>query len=554
MMKRIINILTIVIISASFVIGIAWNILTPPGSDDFCYMAVCSDPLGFWRSEGADIETFAQAWESTKAHAAMINGRLANAIVIMLMPLPWWITDTLCGIFIGVFALVLALWGSRSGKGRISIWSAMLSTAAMWFCFQWYDYFQATDFQANYVWPSVGLVALLLLMPDWNRYGGTRRTLIVLLGLLVAWMHEAFAATMAAYFLIQAAVNKRNGRATSVPAAWWLFGASIAGLVLGVAGGTMERILLSVKPGALPFLSRPISRIAFELWPAYIAVSLLIIKILRYRTHWRAIALQAAPPPAAIAASITVALVTNVYDRALWPMSLFCVLLILDIVIPVLERIGPRVTAGAGTAFTIMYIAWGIQLCRYQGMIYDQHQAIESTMGHKRHSGDRGHDLYPYTSILTGKDIPSYLMDIPNNPLEDFWSNTRIGAWYTRRHTVVLPVLDSLARLPFDRWPRVPGDNDFRGVWPYVAIADTTGYRDPVATFGPLNNNATFADHLYSLYYDGADSLVSSIQLWPQAVLLPDSTTVYWCVYQARRRSTAHRELIRLDRDTAQMP
>lgn len=549
MSKRLCLILAAAIVVLTFAVGIAWNLLTPPTHDDFCYAAVCRSEQGFWIMSGPEITDFSQAWDSLLAHARYINGRLANFLVILLQPLPQGVADVICGLFIGIFALLLALLTYRTGSVRktdaCTVWllGSMAATAGMWFFLPWYDYMQSTDFQANYVWPSAVTMAVLLLGQRWQRMGKAGRCATIALAIAAGWMHEAFAATLAAYYFV-IAISDRQHRA----AASWLLCAVLAGLVIGLVTGTLARIIIETEETNRMFETRPLVRIASQLWVGYLAVAALLLHLIYHRRQWRRVLVDALPYLAAIAAGAVVAIVTNTYNRTLWAYDLFSLLLILDIVMPVAMHISRRAATAAGAVFVILYVIWCVQLCRYQAVIYRQWTAIENFMAANADRTGASSHLFPYNEILKNNDIPSYLQGIVANPLEDFETNTRISSHYTKDYTILMPIPDSLYNRPFNEWPKVAGTHDFRGVWPYVAIADTKGYTDPTATFGPLTGNATAGDYIFSIFGGGTGQIATSIQLWPKPITLPSGDIIYWGVYQNRRRSTDHRPLIKLDR------
>lgn len=534
--------LAIAIVVITFAGSLVWDWFTPTSSDDWCYAQVCppTDEMKFWSCNGRDIETYADAIESACNHWGLVNGRLANIWHIMWVPAGKQCESVFAGLMIGVFGLLLAYAGHW--RRRFTLWSVVLATILMWVAHPWYNFMQSLDFQANYVWTSVMVSGLLLLLPRVGTLNKFTYVIVLLLGAATGAMHEGFTIPLLAYLFFDI-LRRKDSRKRY----WWLFGFIVAGLVFDLAGGTLGRMEHQGEVFNFSEYYRMVTRLLSQLWIGYVAIALFSVKLWRNKGRRRQIFVTYLPLLAAMVAGFGIPVVLTLLDRVIWPFDLFSCLLIMQLVTPRLDRIGVRWSVIAGLVFVLLYVLWLVSLCRWEKKIGDELAYTLEQLGPREPGAFHSGILY-IDNIVNDDDIPFYLMDIVNQPLQAFITNTRLASHFTGRFDYLIALPTSLRGKSFEEWPAVAGDNHYRGVWPYIAMSDSLP-RITMMTIGPPTLNMSPIDRLLVMMRQGVRpcDMTQQIEYWPHVVMMPDSTKVVWVGVQPIARTMRHRPFVKLD-------
>lgn len=185
-------VLSLIAISV-FAIGIGlWQYLTPPIYDDITYQYACLDTSenDFWALSGDEITTFSEAGQSALNHWKLVNGRLANILMILLVPVPAWLLAALQGIMAGGMAVFIFSFGLGRKVLRAS-WICALTLLCIWKLLPWFEYFCADDFFINYIWSCTLVLAFLWVVLHPALLSSPLRVVgAVILGLIAGMMHE----------------------------------------------------------------------------------------------------------------------------------------------------------------------------------------------------------------------------------------------------------------------------------------------------------------------------------------------------------------------------
>lgn len=539
------NFLTCAIIAITFIGAIAWDLCCPIISDDWAYSQVCpeNDRLAFWDAVGRDIENYSDVFESFNNHYGLVNGRLSNLCHMMFVPLGKTTESVIGGIMIGLLSLLIASGIYR--KWHIGYWNILLATLLMWIALPWYDGMESFAYQANYVWTSALAILLLMSLRRIAPMSIWMYILVTLLALITGAMHEGFTLPLLTYLFFYIILSPKADRVRLIG----LFALLLLGLAFNLYGGTVARIENEGLAFKFCKLWSAKTAIISQYWVLLITLILFAIKIFRHKHDRKRIFIKYLPLLSAILVSACIPMVLVLFERVLWPLNLFCILLILNLVVPWFEKNGSRYIIVSGVAFCITYTLWLFELCKWEKRMLDEMNVTINYFGTR----DVGRKEFPSIlyadNIIDENNIPWYLMGIVKQPLQHLITNSFLASHFVGRTEHIVPVPKELFGKKFEEWPKIPGDNDFRGTWPFIAQRDSIVA--PIQlTFGAPMSNMTPIDRFLSMlrFGLGAECYTIGGDLWPRKAMMPDSSTIYLLYVAPMPRTIEHRRFIRADK------
>lgn len=544
-MKNGAKILAWLLVALTFAGAMVWDWHTPVSADDWCYLTVPpeGDDIGFWGGRGRHIESWSDVGESLSRHFGMINGRLPNMAHTILAHIGHGPESLLLGACIGLFALMMALAGDT--RRRLTPWSAMLAIALMWSAMPWYDYFQSLDFQMNYVPTSTMVLGLILLFPKINDIGRKTYVATLILALLTGGMHEGFTIPLLVWLGVSAIINPafRTRRA----AGW---GAALSvGLAIILVGGIGQRLDQQANLIDYSQLRFHATRIISAMWPLFLAMLFTAIELIANKKDRRATirSLAALYAAALIAAAIPVVLM--LFGRVYWPMALFSSLIIMRIATHWFESVPVRITIYNTALFIVLYTWWLFTLCKYEIRIGSEFQATIAQFEARQAEGKAFSGVI-YLDAISDDEIPSELMGIVRQPLDDGLTTNRLASYYGGFFEFAIAVDPALEGKSLEEWPLMPGNSGLRGRWPMLATADTS-HAHFIATAGPTTENMPATDRLLvaakAIIGQPTDTAEHIFQFAYKAIAMPDGSTAYRCLVGDLPRTFRHRPILRID-------
>lgn len=527
-------------IAAATVIGcVAWIMSAPVAFDDYIYLTEFSGDhdLMVLDSLGADVTTPAMAINSAINHYGSENGRLANILHILWNPAGRTAEALFSGLMIFLMWLMMIMWG-RDRRRLPSLGAVIAATWLLWCAFPWYDFMQALDFQANYVWPSVMMLAVMALVISDDRkplsLPATFAT--AFLAFLTGWMHESFAFTLIAWLFFHAIVAPSRLRD---PRLWTVMAFLITGTLVNLFGGTLTRASEADATSGITRLSTIAKQLVIQLWPFILAVILAAVAWVKGHRH-RVTAIYI-PLLAASAVTIAMAVALGKTDRVLWPMDLLCSLVIISQASRISLSRRPLATTYAVTLLFIAYCLWLHSLITTQQAVTAQCEEVDRQLSPRT----KGRPTVAYADYTPDTAIPFYLMGITANPLQNGWNSECQGSYHHLGHasTLILPP-DHQGRT-FEEWDDIPGHNNLKGRWPMIATRDTSATTMTVTFDTPRLTKMSPLNIAY-LIMSGKSLTEPSqarVDLAYQPVILPDGDTVYR-VFPALPRYTHHRHFL----------
>lgn len=536
-----INRILIALIAAITVIGaVVWDYYTPYTADDNYYRAVIkpewNPAVDDWPSTTQDIESFELAWQSVKNHC-LYNGRLANFTHILFQPTGHTPEAVFLGLCIGLAFIMLC----ATGKGRdhkITVTGSCAAAIALWTVFPWYDQFQSLNFQINYLPASALTLILMYLATHGTRTNAAKGMLFSLGGMICAWLHEGFGSVALVYFIAIVVLGDKSTRKRC------LF--IIAGLILGIAIniylGTANRIGVHTSEGwyiGFQFVVRLLP----ALWPEWLATLIVAIEVIIMRNRRKAFFGFVLPLLLAAWSGVAMAIIVGLIDHVLWPAHLYSAVILCNAVNRFTQGLRPKWQTVVGIVFGLLYLWWMCQLCMWSRITGDEVRSVFAI--HGKPSDDAATVFF--IDYHKDSEIPYPLMGIDRQPL-DHNSCAFITGSYLRNGVGSLLVLPAKYEgKPFEEWPKIPGNNNLRGVYPQIASKDSTDF-SVMLHFGAAEDNVSPVNRLFMMLKEGPTndaSIQAKLNLMP--VKLPDGSIVYRCNIEPLPRTITGRTFKSLD-------
>lgn len=529
--------ITILLLGLTFVGAVAWFVSTPASFDDYIYRCIIDPSKGWkeWSGLGDSIETFDDALVTVGNHFKYCKGRLSNVFMILTQPIGTGFCEGLVILSLAALLILLPL----ASVGRR--WPQPLTVVAMVMLFggalPWYNMLQSLAFRANYVIPSATFVAMLLLL---NREQWKRGALaaLMLLAFLTAWLHESFGIAAGAYVLVLWLMSLKQPQAKVI----FFCGVSIAaGFAINLLCGTLSRA--SYIPNYWGYMMYAIHFhwriIVTQQWPEALALLFAGIVWFKYPRERKQTLRRWLPMFIAMLPAIVMAICLDFQDRIFWANHLMSIIIISTCLDRLLADHRLRLQSAIALIFSLGYIWWLTELVVWEQRIAAEMQNYERLAG-----GKKAMKSYVLFAPFTPSDsIPGYLNDIVLSPMEDRWGALAFTKYFSADSCLTLVLPDTLAGKPFEQWPAIPGNNDFRGVWPMI------GSRQPhdfsLIHASPDTRRMLLTDRL--LYHLGGqrDSVV--VILFNMPVILADGDTIYRHTIKEYPRSFHRRTILSVD-------
>ncbi len=303
------------------------------------------------------------------------------------------------------------------------------------------------------------------------QYTGRRRhAAACICGFLTGWWHEGFGAVLLVVLATMWIVNKPL-RQQLIP----VFLCSLAGFAIFALSGTMIRATAfshATNYSLLPYL---LTRFGSMLWPVPVALLLLLFTLLKKRHDGaRELLVATLPWVAGAIAGTCMFLIIMTDPRVGWPGILCSVMVILLCVSSLVGHGKPGVAAAvvAGVAWAL-YAVWFTGVIIVQRKISTQQEAFAAAAADISRRGDS-----VVFVDLSYYDIPFWTMQLPNNIMYAFSKEMLFRVFHLgSENGAVMPA--ALEGKAVSDWPRVPGNNDLRGSWPWVLGEKPRGSYDP---------------------------------------------------------------------------
>lgn len=497
-------------------------------SDDLFYGIECDSYDDMWSANGPDITNYAQALHSISVHFSEINGRLANGMHYLFQPLPRTVEIVFASLAMTLMLILLARM-CRSGKAWLPAicWSLIL----MWTALPWWDHLQSLDFQMNYTVSSAICLTTILLYGSISRYGIWSFIAFLILCFIAGWWHEGFAVALAAYFGLRALTDRKNKRR------WAVVCAVAAGTALNMCLGTFLRIMAQMGSAVNIGLSSVLSQLVLHMWPLWLATVPIAISLLRRRQP-RELMTDVITLYAAALCSALVALAVRVPGRGVWAADLFAVMAIVRLSGTWLTRIPKGVWPACGILTAVLYGAWLWRLTEQQKLVSADLHAVA------RQFEPRGPRLQniAYRNFTTSDEAPWWLLDVANQPLEEFRNRTAAYSYYCMRRRDMSVAPEDVKGKKLSEWPLIAGNARLRGRWPMVYTDDTT-FRHLNITFGSPHNMPP-VDRLLSAFRPAKSHIMP---WWPIETYTETGDTIYLVNFAELPRTLRHRPVLRID-------
>ncbi len=522
--------------------AVAWCLKCPVMLDDWCYMRI---PLtggedaaaDFWQCRGPIIETVGDSLRACVSHYHVINGRLANMLHILFQPFDRNIEAVVCGLAIALLSISIAL-AARRGR-HLSFAALLLSTVLMWIVFPWYDGMQSLDYKSNYLWTSVMVCAVLLWIPEIETMRRLPFAIFIALSFCTGMMHEGFTTVLLVYLAAKPFFDRHRPSRR-----YWMVSATVTvALAVQLCGGILNRA--ATQPGLFSFNAIPqaLTRIGASLWPLALAFAAVIFESLAGTTR-EALRRHGAMLLAALAAS-AMPIALTLFNRVFGPMDLFCIIITVDVGTRLLEKTPRWLFIGLALTVTASYAWWLTCLVKWESRMHDEFITAMQWFDSRSRAGLPYSGIVPLDAVPTDS-VPLWLLDIVNQPLEMHDNTARFGASFGAGEDYMTAMAPEYATLPLEQWPRVPGNNNLRGKWPFMCTSDSTllYYR---VTLGAPDSNMPPIDRLLS-HLTGRDGNAGLIFIWwPIKQTDAEGRTLWQAHIERLPRTLRHRPVLRVD-------
>lgn len=389
------------ILAVASMLFAAWMLCARAGGkgwgDDFAYSRIFTsemDGFKYLLCIGREIGSLSDIAGSVCWHYLLLNGRLANFLMMFYSLLPGWVGPLLQGVAYGfMMAGIMRLGLGRGWKRRPLALACM--TVLVWCVFPWWDMHSSVDFMFNYVWSGAACLwsAAVLFTP--SEQGRLRWLWLVI---PAAMMHEGLSAVLdvgiVAYMVCNIRAYRSHPRRLVLPAAFGLF--SLVPLLS--PGIRAYASITSARELSLHFISYELT---VQNWPVAAVFAAYCVYAV-WRREWRALAVFAAM----VLVSFGICLVAYMSGRALWSGYLLAAVMLCRMCVGL--RFSPRLTGVCAVALAVCLCLWGVQLCRWQLRTSREREAVfaELRTGHAE-------GAYVFTPVTNYEELPWWLFQIP---------------------------------------------------------------------------------------------------------------------------------------------
>lgn len=516
---------------------ITWELAALPYSDDWFYMHTYSNKpgAGFLCPGDELITTPAQAADSFMRHYVDFGSRLTHLFVYFSYLLPSWLTDIIDGIAITVMLMLIVT--TACGKNGLKSPLAVTVTATlMWIVLPWDDNMVSHDYQINYVWstlPTLWFLYIYLYRSSSASQASMRWAAVA--AFVAGAMHEGLSLPAAGAALI-VWISQPKLRRARRPMLICL----IIGVAFCIGPGTLNRLFYGKEATfRLDAYQWFASRAILALMPwAFLAGALALASVKKgILSAWRLLKPEWPWLLMAIA-SYTIGLFMTRMGRTLWMMDL-CIIIV---TVRILAQCTPssfKLKTALAAVLATLNIAFIVELYHWQRIAStDQQYSIDLIKS--------AHNREIYTRLPLQQNAPWWTLGIPRryDGLDGLAQFTLSAAMDSTRKAFypILPV--SCKGKRFEDWPKIAGDNPFRGEFPNLYGRDsvdmmlTITVGQPLPDMSPINRLLAFAS--------GSDQ-VRHLTVTPQILWDGDSGKIYKYSLAALPRTIKSRRFIQLN-------
>lgn len=460
-----------------------WQYNAVPMYDDISYSRmVAGGPKSFWEGEGKLIETWGEVGESVANHYKYINGRLTNTLMFATILTPRWVSSGLLAVLVMLMLWGLVVAAEQASGRRLSAAIVWAAAFGMWWWLPWEDNMISLDYALNYVTPSA--TALIYGMAFLSGKLGRNAPLFwlgALAGVITGWLHEGFSLPLLGGAFILLVISRENRRSRLWLWLWLLAGAMICIL----APSTFIRLAEQTETkGYIGGLMAAVRNLKPLFIPAAICAALTLLALIRLNNrNLREIFNQKILFWVLTGAgSVAMAIVLQGTGRMLW-LAMLCMLVYTLAFIGCLWKIGEKTGIAGAILIAALSIVWTVFFVKVERKIAaTQRDFIQSL--HESRNGIVYVDLYP------AEEIPWWTAGL----LHQFFPTTVLWniAYDYSLHQMPLVLPTAYEGLPFEEWPKVAGNNPFRGerdfLYSTTKIEEGTPFRAELGEKTPAKN------------------------------------------------------------------
>lgn len=172
-----------------------WQYFSATMYDDFPFLRIIQDTSSqdYWACKGEYMRNFHDAAVSAINHYKLINGRLTDIIMIMLVPMPQWLSSMFIGLVAGFMMWTIYWFADGLNRCRHDSWIYWAVAAILWLWFPWNNNFVSLAYKLNYVLPSVFAVVYAKgFLFDNSARGKGALVLFSAMAFITGLLHEGF--------------------------------------------------------------------------------------------------------------------------------------------------------------------------------------------------------------------------------------------------------------------------------------------------------------------------------------------------------------------------
>lgn len=453
------SLISYVILGVTFILIFTWRMYVEPYFDDFSYLTMPDpqDPDYFWDFKGQHIESIGEALKAGVYHWMSVNGRLANILTFVFLQMPKWMSSLLlAGIFAGNIWLT-SYWVNHDKRLNCS-WIIPFAVYIYIIFFPNQEYMRSTCFYLNY--GGSGLLALLYVILFSSNNSSDkpfRKLILVLISIGAGWMHEQFGIALCGASLLTTILKKDYNRKRVLMLISLVIGTALSAL----APSTILRLFNSIEKEELSNHFLTVGSIWFLLPFIIYAAIILSIGIKR---SVRSAKDQLRNDSFLLIASLIGLIILFVIGKSLRTIWLSNTMITLALIRAIYDNYKYMKRPLKGLAIGIAAITTGI-LC---SVVYFQTK-IDVFEKEVLTQIEKNKEPVVFVDTEISYNIPWYTMNfiIPYSQGDD-----KIIYYYIQelsgQEISALFLPPKYRDSGFAEWDKVPGNNDFYGIYPLL--------------------------------------------------------------------------------------
>lgn len=520
------------IVAAMAVAVAVWRFVCAPYTDDFAYAHKCLPTCenDFWEIIGERIVGWRDVLESMVNHWLLVNGRLANLLMILSVAMPQWLVSLCHGAMVGLMIWLVM----RCSGAKPMPWMAAVLALVMWKWFPWHDNMMSSDFMFNYPWTCVAMLGYSFLFFN-IRKSKPPIAIAVIVAFVAGWMHEGFSIPLCCASAFAILFSPKEIRKRQLP----MFAALIVGTALCVfSPSTLMRADRAMGDMMYDY---PIFilRLLAGFYPLYIY--LIVIGIVAFQNgcrHALAELRRDAFWLIVMVVNMAVAMAVQTSPRALWAADAALLVAVTGLLYRnfVWSRRPHYVATSCMLAVLALFV---LELIRWQDRLGEEQQEIIGRLESTKQP-------VICMNLIQESDLPWWTLGIPRDYVADAGTGYFIAHSLTRcsigQNLLIVP--ERFEGKRFDDWDKIPGNNPFRGEYPVVYAADSIPRMRLLLTLGDAKPALSPPARLLQSIMGAADCAAQVENLF--RCVTPQGDTIYR-YYLMPARGGRHREVTRID-------